>query len=481
MNPPPRTPPDLLVAVTGAPGDGKTGLLAALAAEQEAAGRRVEGLLALAGERTDPRAGARHYFLRILGHPDEWPWAERDESVTPPYIFEAGTRRRLQLWAEDLAAQPPAALLVLDEFGKFEARGEGLMPLWPKLVAAAPQIVVMSVRDGCEEEIEARLGRRFDVRIGAADPLALEKLRQTCADYGEWTRLGLIGGGAGGLEMTVGSLLHATGVPARGLMMCSLQGAMMTFAGFGLAQPGRVVWVPFISAGLKALSPAGSRIRPMIAIVMQGLLFGVAVQTLGWNMFAVTLGGALIGAWSALQGFFLQYLLMGQDLFRAYDATVLWLADKWGLAAPGLPLLVGVWAAFCGLFAGSVAFAAWRLRAPPAVLQRVIERERPPAPARRTAAGWSARLRELAHWQFWLPLLLVSAILLATGRPWESILWLALRFTVVAIVLLALVSLLRPARWADRLRRCGWWGPAVAFAGAMQRRTADAYGRGQRD
>lgn len=466
--PSPSVRPDLLIAVTGAPGEGKTGLLAGLVAEHQAAGRRVEGLLALAGERSDPRQGARHYFLRILGHPDEWPWAERNDQLTPPYVFESGTRRRLQLWAEDLAGQPGPDLVVLDEFGRFEAKGDGLMPLWPKVLAARPQVVAMSVRAGCEGEIEERLGRRFDVRIAAGDPAAAEKLRQACADYGEWTRLGLIGGAAGGIEMTVGSVLHATKVPARGLMMCSLQGAMMTFAGFGLAQPGRVVWVPFISAGLKALSPAGSRVRPMIAIVMQGLLYGVSVQLLGWNAFAIALGGALIGAWSALQGLLLQYLLMGDDLIRAYDSTVLWLADQWGVTAPSLPVLVAAWAGFCALFAGAIALTAWRLRAPPAALQKLIDRERPGATPRPAQPG--GRFRELAHWQFWLPLLVVSGILLATGRPWESILWLVLRFVVVAVVLLALVSLLRPARWAEKLRRRGWWGPAVAFSGAVARR-----------
>ncbi|HYC71207.1 MAG TPA: hypothetical protein VEB66_08380 [Opitutaceae bacterium] len=469
MSSPPARP-ELLIAVTGAPGEGKTGLLAGLVAEHEAAGRPVEGLLALAGERTEPGQGARHYFLRILGHPDEWPWAERNDELTPPYVFESGTKRRLQLWAEDLAAGPAPDLIVLDEFGRFEARGDGLMPLWPKILAARPAIVAMSVRAGCEDDIEARLGRRFDVRIAAGDRAAGEKLRQACADYGEWTRLGLVGGAAGGMEMTVGSLMHSARIPARGLMMCSLQGAMMTFAGFGLTQPGRVVWVPFISAGLKALSPAGSRIRPMIAIVMQGLLYGISVQVLGWNAFAVTLGGALIGAWSALQGFFLQYLLMGEDLIRAYDSTVLWLADKWALAAPSLPVLVGAWAGFCALFAAAIAFTAWRLQAPPAALQKLIERD--PARANARPAHPGGRLRELAHWQFWLPLLVVSAILLAAGRPWESILWLVLRFVVVAIVLLALVSLLRPARWAERLRRRGWWGPAVAFSGAVSSRTS---------
>jgi hypothetical protein len=37
-------------------------------------------------------------------------------------------------------------------------------------------------------------------------------------------------------------------------------------------------------------------------------------------------------------------------------------------------------------------------------------------------------------------------------------------------VLLALLSLLRPARWAEQLRRRGWWGPALAFSGALRRR-----------
>ena len=65
------------------------------------------------------------------------------------------------------------------------------------------------------------------------------------------------------------------------------------FARVTHSHPGRVVWVPFISGGLKALSPAGNRVRPMIAIIMQGLLFGGTVQGLGWNFLAIGLGGAL--------------------------------------------------------------------------------------------------------------------------------------------------------------------------------------------
>ncbi len=467
----PATPPSpgLLIAVTGGPGSNKTHLLGELAAAQLSLGHRVEGMLALAVGRQTPTAGASEYWLRLIGTGKELSWAVRDESLDPPYYFEPETERKLQTWAERLRTLPPVPLLILDEFSKFEARGKGLMPLWPVLAASAPHVVVIAVREGLVDEIEQVLGRKFDLCIPASAPDALRKLNRACEDFGEWTRIGLFGGAAGGLEMTVGAALHAGQIPLRGLAMSSLQAAMMVFAGSGLGSPGRVVWVPFISGGLKALSPAGNRVRPMLAIVMQGLLFGASVQALGWNFVALGLGGALIGAWAALQGIVLQYLLLGNELIRAYDSVILWLADKWHLSAPGLPWLVGAWAALHALVASGVALTAWKLRQPPAVLQQVLEKENisiAPTPVR---SGWQ-RLRDFGQWQFWLPFLLVSLILLGTGRPWESMLWLALRFVTVGCVLIALLSLLRPARWAEQLRRRGWWGPALAFSSALGRR-----------
>jgi hypothetical protein len=461
--------PSLLIAVTGGPGSSKTHLLAELAAVQLARGQRVEGVLALAIGRRVPNEGADEYWLRLIGTGQELSWAVRDESLDPPYYFEPETEKKLRTWAARLGTLPPAPLLLLDEFSKFEARGKGLMPLWPALAATGPHVVIIAVREGLVGDIEQVLGRKFDLCIPATAPDALAQLNRACADFGEWTRVGLFGGAAGGLEMTVGAALHAAQIPLRGLAMSSLQAAMMVFAGAGLGSPGRVVWVPFISGGLKALSPAGNRVRPMLAIVMQGLLFGASVQVLGWNFFALGLGGALVGTWAALQGILIQYLLLGSELVSAYDTVVLWLADRWQVTAPSLPWLVFLWAALHALVAGGVAVAAWRLRQPPAALRQVLEREYVSAPPPPLPAGWR-RLRDFGSWQFWLPFLLVTTILLGTGRPWGAVVWLAVRFVAVGCVLIALLSLLRPARWAEQLRRRGWWGPALAFSGALSRR-----------
>lgn len=465
--------PSLLIAVTGRPGARKTSLLAELAAVQLARGQRVEGVLSLAGARPSPACGAREYWLRFIGSAQELSWAVRDKSVDPPYVFEPDTERKLQEWAKRLQELPPPSLLLLDEFGKFELAGRGLMPVWPALLAAKPQIVIITAREELVENIERLLGRRFDLRVPAGAPNALARLLRATEDYGEWTRIGLLGGAAGGIEMSLGSLLHATKVPARGLVLSSLQGAMMTFAGFGLAQAGRVIWVPFISAGLKALSPAGSRVRPMVAICMQGLLYGGAVQLLGWNFVAVGIGGALIGAWSALQGLLFQYLMLGDDLLRAYDAMVLWVARHAGWQAPSLPWVAGAWAGLCALVASGTALAAWRLKAPPAALRRIIERENAAGAGNPAGNGPRDRLREFARWQFWLPLLAVSAVMLAVGRSWESVAWLTLRFIAVGFLLMTLISLLRPARWAERLRRLGWWGPALALGRALESRALE--------
>ena len=461
----------LVIALTGKPGDGKTRILLSLAAHQHGVGQLVEGFVAVAGARTTALEGANDYKIRFLRTGEELPWAVRDWALTPPYRFDSGAFQRLQVWVTELSPQSP--LVLLDEFSKLEARGEGLMPLWASIEATHPHITIIAVRDGYLEAIEQRLGRKFDLCVSATDPAALSKLTQACAEYGEWTRIGLFGGAAGGIELSIGSFLHASKIPFRGLVLSSLQGAMMTFSGFGLSQPSRVIWIPFISAGLKSLTPAGNRFRPMVAISVQGGLFGISIGLIGWNIIGVFVGGALIGAWSASQGFFLQYLMLGGELLRTYEATVTWLAQHWHITAPQLPWLLGGWIALHAVIGGLITFTAWQLRTPPAALRKLIQQEEIQIAEPKQVnerPKWQQVLRDFGRWQFFLPLTIVGAISALTGHSWESIGWLILRFLTFTVVLTSLLSLFRPAKWADQLRRFGWWGPSIALRGALERR-----------
>lgn len=341
-----------------------------------------------------------------------------------------------------------------------------------RVALESARIVVVAVRAEERAAFLVSAGRPADVEIAAGDADAAEQLRAACAAYGEWTQVGLWGGAGGALEVSLGSALHAMKVPLRGAALCSVQAATLTFASARLNPPGRVAWVAFVAAGLKAFSPGGGRVRPMVAISVQGALFGAAVQLLGWNLLSVTLGGAAIGLWAALQGVLVQYLLLGDELVSAYEKVVRWVAEHWQLHAPSLPGLLVGWALLHAALATGAAAVAWRMRAPPRRWRELLARTASGSTtASRPRVAWWRRLaREFARWQFWVPLALVAVVLLASGRPWEDVAWLTARFVALGVVFFALLSLFQPARLAGVLRRRGWWGPAVALSSALERR-----------
>ena len=460
--------PPLLVGVTGERGDGKTALLAGLLDFLRREGRPVEGVLAEAEGRPGYGLGAERYVLRwpLLG--EETLFCERTGQGDPPYIFFDEAWTRVARWAEGVASQSPRPeVIVLDEFGRLEACGEGFVRHWGALLRANPAVVVVALRQGAAAEIAARLGQPFDLIVPATEPRALERLCELCAAARDWQRVGRFGAAAGGVEMTLGAVLHGTKMPFRGVAMAALQAMTLYFAGEKLARPRRLVWVSYLAAALKALSPAGNRLRPMTAIAMQGTLFGTAVQLFGWNAVGVTLGAWLVGAWAALQGFVLQYLLLGDSLLVAYGEVQGWIMRHLGWQIPSLPLLVAVYVIAAGTISASLVAWVRRRRRPPALLARALHRASAAGPTPVTRTWWRRLLREYRARAFWAPLIIVLLLLAASGTPWEQLAGLPLRAAGLVAFLFVALALLKPGNWTRQLQRRGHWGPAIALARAL--------------
>ncbi|MBU0741848.1 DUF2478 domain-containing protein [bacterium] len=466
----------LLIAVTGPPGAGKTTLLATLVEWSRAQGLPADGFLARAGGRGNPHVGADRYDLEWVADGRVVPFAQRTPTGIPSYAFNEIALADVRAWARELHTRPASPLVVLDEFGQLEAGGGGHLGAWPDLAAADPEVVVAAVRAGLVEEISTRLGRDFDVIIDAENPDAWETLRAACREHRDWLRIGGWGAGAGGVEVGLGSALHGIKVPGRGLVLSSLQTAVMVAAGAGMGRRQRVVWVPFIAAGLKAVSPAGNRLRPMLAITIQGLLFGGATTALGWNLLGVALGGWLVGVWAGAQGAVLQYLLVGDQLLRAYDSVTGWLTARWDVSAPGIWTAIAVWIIAWGLVTMSTGLYVYRRRTLPRRFRELMARRMEglgngePVTRRRAAL---LGLRDLARPVFWTPLLIIAAIVLAAGAPWGDVFWMAARAVTVGFVVFSLARGFDPRRVVAWLRRRGQWGPAVALEKALRRHTGD--------
>lgn len=440
----------LLVAVTGPIGSGKTSALRDFAEGALALGRSVDGFFAEAEGRDDLERGAARYTLVFPKSGDRIAFAER-QSVG--YQFSEEAHKSTSTWVESL--HEGVDILILDELGRLEAKGEGHMVLWPAILAKGPKMVVAAVRDDILSAIEEKLGRKFDIVVPAG-PEAADTLSRISSERPDWERIGKFGAGAGGLEMSVGAALHTYRFPLTGLAMSSTQTAVMTVAGDGLIDSSRVVWVSFISAGLKAFSPSGSRIGAMIAITVQGLLYSLSTRMLGWNAVGIALGGALVGAWAATQGFFIQYLLLGRGLEKAYDEVANWVRQRVHLELPGL---VGVVIAAVTLYAivgGVVGLVAWKRRS------RLGDRME-----RWLARKSVAKRRRKLPLGFLFPLLIVGGILLSAGNSFSSVALLFLRALAIGFILFALVQRWNPVKLLKFLNRTGRWGQAYALSAAL--------------
>jgi nucleoside-triphosphatase THEP1 len=363
----------LLVGVMGPVGSGKTSLLLQLATWFGQQHKGADGFLAIGENRPVAHQGAERYRIQMIASGRILLYATRDESVLPPYRFEIETERFLQEWAGQLKSQGVPPLIILDEFGPLEVSGKGHRTLWDSIKFANPPLVVISMRSGLVADIEQVLQIQFDVCVDVREKGAWDKLRKICVDHEDWKRVGAYGAAAGSFEASVGAMLHTAQVPFRGIALSSVQSMVMTYAGDGLGTRGKVVWVPFISAGIKALSPSGSRLNPMLAISVQGILFTSATELLGWNVVGIALGGFLIGAWAAAQGVLLQLLFVGGDLVTMYDKVLQWLASFLRLPPLGLIGLLVVWSSLAGLFASAVTVYTYsRRQRIPARLQRLL-------------------------------------------------------------------------------------------------------------
>ncbi len=157
-------------------------------------------------------------------------------------------------------------------------------------------------------------------------------------------------------ECGLGSLLHAFHVPLSGHFLSLNQAAIQTLSSKDLISRRELLHnatkISVIGSSLKALAPFGKKITPMIAIMVQGWLFGIGAFIFGANLAGVIAGSVLLSLWAFVQSAVLAYLLLGARFFEALAQTVE--SIPFGLST----LLVAI--ALKPVAAATIAALAWR-------------------------------------------------------------------------------------------------------------------------
>jgi len=116
------------------------------------------------------------------------------------------------------------------------------------------------------------------------------------------------------IEIGLGSVLHGFKVPFTGYFLSLNQGFFLARSVIQTKSRRLPFIISNVVAILKSLSPAGSRLTPMLAISAQGFFFSLGTVLFGANFVGVTVGYILLSLWSFFQPILIYYILFGKNI-----------------------------------------------------------------------------------------------------------------------------------------------------------------------
>ena len=436
----------LIVAITGPVGSNKTTVLWEFADAVLASGSKVDGFVSVAGVRRRHGEGAETYSLHWLKTGEDELFTTRDEDGH--FQIEPKSLQHIDDWSK--SQEPRQDVIALDEFGRWEANGEGLMPFWSAVKNSKPRMIVVTLREGLRSEIEQQMGRKFD-RVFESDAAdTKDQLIAMFAELKDWEMVGIYGASSGAIECSLGSWLHAIRFPFVGTVMGSLQAAVLALASNQVGRKELIVWISTISAGLKAMSPGRTRVTPVVAITIQGFLFVIGATVGRWTKVGFALGAFLVGMWAVFQGFVIQSLFFGRALELTFDAAAEFLHKQVGINAPSMWVFVGLMCLINGALSVGVTLLA-------------LTRHREGLTNLLAKASTGERSKSSTRVLFWLPLVLVTSMLFLAREQPGVILWMLVRFIGVSLSLYGIAKLIQRMDYGKLFGRFGLWGPAVAM------------------
>ncbi len=332
-----------LIIITGKIASGKTTFLNAIVRELKTK-YSIRGFISLSTERSfKSRTPAKEYQLRSLKDQTEYPWAARKKDDSG---FEFNEESRDALTEQILGEKIDTGneILILDDIGMLEILGNGFDRLLSTSKAFPYSAIIVSVKKTVIEPLIKRYSLESALVIDLdeiSSENALKKVKTLLYSY-DSEKIALYSAICSGVEIGLGSTLHALHVPLKGHFLALVQNFFLIQ--FAKELKGRnLFWIVFITSALKSFSPAGAKLKPMLYIFIQGGLFILPISLLGLNIFTVFAGSVLLGLSTLCLSLLIDYITFGQPVIDAYLSVI----EKF-LAAVHLGS-VSVWAFILGI------------------------------------------------------------------------------------------------------------------------------------
>lgn len=150
-------------------------------------------------------------------------------------------------------------------------------------------------------------------------------------DARPWTAAALIGALWGAMELSIGTALHLSRLPLRGIVM-SMIGLMCLVTLRRLrGRPGVCLLAGAIAAFLKVFSLGGLYPGPLIGILLEAVVIESVFTVLGSRRMSAVVGGSVVLALTPIQMTLMVWVVAGRDTVEATAEAV-----REGLAWLGL-------------------------------------------------------------------------------------------------------------------------------------------------
>lgn len=132
------------------------------------------------------------------------------------------------------------------------------------------------------------------------------------------------GGAIAFFECTIGALFHSMHIPFTGQWLSLLQIALLSLASRAKegVDPSFAVKISSCAMVIKAALSPGKKLTPMVALFLQGTLFGIPFYLFGNTLISRAAGALLAALWGIFQPFISLWVVFGSNVFRAWGEAL---------------------------------------------------------------------------------------------------------------------------------------------------------------
>jgi hypothetical protein len=122
----------------------------------------------------------------------------------------------------------------------------------------------------------------------------------------------------GVIEISIGTLLHASKMPFRGTLLTIIAVVIIIISRSFVNYKGSLVAISSVAAAIKLITLPGFNITPFLAIMIEGIIGEMVFSIFSYSLFSSLISGSLILLYTLTHSLIMQGVFFGFGIYNVY-------------------------------------------------------------------------------------------------------------------------------------------------------------------